>query len=88
MLKVDIPLPANVSTSAGGIPNNYAALVHLHVTYKQVSTKKNGKTVYYGESIGCKSGQRPYSFQFTAQNFVGLSPHTQTETVTGSQACS
>jgi hypothetical protein len=83
-----IPLPANVSTSAGGIPNNYASLVHLHVLYAKKSAKKNGKTVYYGESVACSSGKRPYEFDFTAQNFVGQSPHTQTEVVKGSQACS
>jgi len=88
MLKVDIPLPANVSTSAGGIPNNYASLVHLHVVFAKKTTKKHGKSVAYAESIGCKSGQRPYKFVFTAQNFVGQSPHTQTETVTGTAACS
>lgn len=88
MLKVDIPLPANVSTSAGGIPNNYASLIHLHVVYAKKTTKKNGKTVGYMESIACKSGHRPYSTVFTAQNFVGQSPHTQTETVNGTQACS
>jgi len=87
-LLVDIPLPPNVSTSAGGIPNNYASLVHLHVKYAKLTRKKNGKTVAYGASIGCKKGNRPYKFVFTAQNFVGQSPHKQTETVTGSQACS
>jgi len=87
-LLVDIPLPPNVSTSAGGIPNNYASLVHLHVKYAKLTRQKNGKTVAYGASIGCKKGNRPYKFVFTAQNFVGQSPHTQTETVTGSQACS
>lgn len=82
-----IPLPANVSTSAGGIPNNYASLVHLHVTYAKKSTKKNGKTVYYGASTACSSGKRPWEFDFTAQNYQPQS-NQQTVVVKGTQACS
>lgn len=81
-----IPLPPSVSTMAGGQPL-YASLQHLHVTYN-ASIKKNGKTIPYGESVGCSKGSRPWSFQFTAQNYNGKSPHTQSATVNGSQKCS
>ena len=81
-----IPLPPSVSTMAGGNPL-YASLQHLHVTYK-ASIKKNGKTIPYGESVACSNGKRPWSFQFTAQNYNGKSPHTQTVTKKGSQKCS
>jgi hypothetical protein len=87
MWQINIPLPANVSTSAGGIPNNYASLVKLDVTYAKKTIKKNGKTIAYGASIGCKSGKRPYSFTFYAQNYQGQSPHTQTTTVSHTAGC-
>jgi hypothetical protein len=82
-----IPLPANVSTSAGGIPNNYASLVHLHVTYAKKTEKKNGKTIAFGGSVACQNGQRPWEFDFTAQNYKPQS-NQQTEVVKGSQPCS
>jgi hypothetical protein len=82
-----IPLPATVSTSAGGT-GLYASLEHLHVVYSKATVKKGGKTISYGESVACSNGQRPYSFTFTAQNFNGQSPHTNTQTKTGSQKCS
>ncbi len=52
-----IPLPATVSTSAGGT-GLYASLLHLHVVYSNATTKKGGKKVSYGESIAC-SGSEP-----------------------------
>jgi hypothetical protein len=81
-----IPLPATVSTSAGGT-GTYASLLHLHVVYGNVTKKVHGKTVAYGESVGCSHNSRPWSFTFTAQNYNGRSPHTQTSTVSGSQKC-
>jgi hypothetical protein len=85
---INIPLPANVSTSAGGIPNNYASLVKLDVNYRKLTMSKNGRTIAYGASIGCKNGTRPYSFTFYAQNYKGQSPPTQTTTVAHAAACS
>jgi hypothetical protein len=85
---INIPLPANVSTSAGGIHGVYASLVKLNVTYKKLSRTVNGHKVAYGASIGCKAGKRPYSFTFYAQNYQGSSPHTQTTTISHIAACS
>jgi len=84
---VNIPLPASVSTAAGNIPGNYASLVKLDVTYKNLTTKVNGKTIGYTESIGCKNGTRPYSFAFSAQNYQGQTPATATNTVNGTASC-
>jgi hypothetical protein len=86
--KLDIPLPASVSTQAGGIKGVYASLIKLDVTYKTLTKKVNGKTIGYAESIGCKNGTRPYSFTFTAQNYQGQSPATQTTTVGHTATCS
>jgi hypothetical protein len=84
---VKIPQPANVSTSAGGIHGVYASLIKLDVNYKTLTKKVNGKTIGYADSIGCKNGTRPYSTTFTAQNYVGLSPQTQTTTVNNTASC-
>jgi hypothetical protein len=80
---IKIPLPASVSTMAGGINGVYASLIKLDVNYKKLTKKVNGKTVGYAESIGSKNGTRPYSFTFSAQNYAGQSPQTQTTTVNG-----
>jgi hypothetical protein len=82
-----INLPGCASTNAGNV-GLYAALQNLKVTYKDLTKKVNGKTIGYSQSIGCSSGKRPWSFTFTAQNFKGKSPSTQTTTVSGKQACS
>jgi hypothetical protein len=81
-----IPLIPQVSTMAGGLPL-YASLLRLNVVYSHSTEKKNGKTVAYGASIGCKAGQRPWSFTFTAQNYQGYSPPSQKTTVSGSDPC-
>ncbi|HLY50934.1 MAG TPA: hypothetical protein VKR21_17220 [Solirubrobacteraceae bacterium] len=80
-------LPPSVSTSAGGIPGIYASLVKLNVTFPKVTRKVKGKKVSYQWSVGCKAGKRPYSFTFTAQNYQGQSPSTQTTTVAGKAKC-
>jgi hypothetical protein len=81
-----IPLPPSVSTNAGGT-HLYASLVKLNVTYAKKTEKKHGKTIAYGASFACKGGKRPYSFQFTAQNYNGLSPKTGTVTVSHTDSC-
>jgi hypothetical protein len=83
----DIPLPAYVSTRAGNIPGAYADLVKLDVTFKKLTKKVRGKTVAYQSSFGCKAGKRPYSFKFTASNYQGQSPSTQTTTISHSTKC-
>jgi hypothetical protein len=87
MWSINIPLPASVSTAAGGIPNNYAALVKLDVAYMKMTKTVNGKTIGYAESIGCKSGKRPYSFAFSAQNYQGQTPAKDTTPVNGTANC-
>jgi hypothetical protein len=84
---INIPLPPDVSTMAGGIHGVYASLVKLNVVYKKLTKKTHGHTVAYGASIGCKAGKRPYSFTFYAQNYQGQSPHTQTTTVPHTAVC-
>ena len=82
-----IPLPTTVSTNAGKT-GLYASLEKLNVNYGKLTEKKNGKTIAYGASVACKSGKRPWSFTFYAQNYKGQSPTTQTTTVPGTQSCS
>lgn len=81
-----IPLPPTVSNNAGGT-GLFASLLKLDVTYSKKTAKKNGKTVAYGASIACQNGKRPYEFDFTAQNFNGQSPHTQTVVVKHTASC-
>jgi hypothetical protein len=85
---IDIPQPPQTSTEAGGQKGVYASLVKLNVVYFKISKKKNGKTIYYSASNGCKGKSRPYSFTFKAQNYQGQSPHTQTTTVKHTAPCS
>lgn len=87
MYTLNIPLPATVSTNAGGT-GLYASLLKLDVKYAEKTEKKNGKTLSYGSSVGCQNGKRPYSFTFYAQNYKGQSPSHQTTTVSGTQPCS
>jgi hypothetical protein len=77
-----IPLPPTVSNNAGGT-GLFASLLTLHVTYAKDVLKGHA----YGASIGCSSNKRPYEFDFTAQNYNGLSPHTQTVVVKHTAAC-
>lgn len=81
-----IKLPGCASTDAGNV-GAYAALQDLMVTYAKLTKKVHGKTIGYSQSVACSSGKRPWSFTFTAQNFKGKSPSTQTTTVSGKQAC-
>jgi hypothetical protein len=81
-----IPLPPTVSNNAGGT-GLFASLLKLDVTYAKKTAKKNGKTVAYQSSIACQGSSRPYEFDFTAQNFNGQSPHTQTVVVKHTAKC-
>jgi hypothetical protein len=84
---VTVPVPPNASTSAGGLPGIYASLIKLDLTYKKLTKKVHGKTVSYEASIACKKGQRPYSYTFTARNYQGQSPSSETTTVSHSSKC-
>jgi hypothetical protein len=79
----DTPIPSYVSFPITGIEGS---LTGLTLNWKNLSTKKNGKTVHYGASIACKGGKRPYSETFTAETGPGGAP--QSDTVTGTQKCS
>lgn len=81
-----IVLPPCASTDAANL-HLYAALQDLKVTYKKMTVRKSGKTVGYGESVACQHRQRPWSFTFTAKNYTGHTPATQTSVVSGHQAC-
>jgi len=81
-----IPLPTTVSTNAGGT-GLYASLLTLDVTYAKATTKVKGKTVGMAESIACTGTKRAYEFDYTAQNYNGLSPHTGTVVVKHTAKC-
>jgi hypothetical protein len=87
VLVTDIPLPPDVSTQAGGLNHVYASLVHLDVTYKKLTRKVHGKVRAYEASTACSHGKRPYSFTFTAQNWSGQSPPTETDVVSHLASC-
>jgi len=76
-----------VSTNAGNT-GLYASLEKLDVVYAKKTEQKNGKTLSYGASVGCKNGKRPWSFTFYAQNYKGQSPQNQTTTKSGTASCS
>jgi hypothetical protein len=81
-----IKLPGCASTNAAGL-GLYAALQKLDVVYKKLTKKVSGKTIGYAQSVACLNNKRPYSFTFTAQNYKGKTPPTQTTTVKGTAAC-
>ncbi len=74
-----VPLPPDISTNAGNT-GLYGSLINETLTYSNLKTKVHGKTVGYNQSIGCKSGKRPWSITFTAINGSGAS---ETKTVVG-----
>jgi hypothetical protein len=80
-LVLDTPVPQSVSFPVAGLEGSLTTLT-LH--YLKLTKKVGGKTVAYGQSVGCKSGKRPYSVTFTAE----LNGQSQSDTVSGSQKCS
>jgi hypothetical protein len=78
---IDTPLPPYVSTNVTGA--FYGSLVKQVVTFK-ASTKVKGKTVSFLTSVGCKSGKRPWNYQFTATDGTT----TTVANVAGSAKCS
>lgn len=79
----DTPIPSYVSFPITGIEGS---LTSETLNWKNLSAKKNGKTVRYGASVACKGGKRPYSETFTAESAPGAAP--QSDTVSGTQKCS
>ena len=59
------------------------------ITWKKLSSKSHGKTHYFVSSIGCKSGKRPWTQQFTADftNPADTGGTIQSFTATGSAKC-
>ena len=53
---MNTPIPSNVSFPITGVEGS---LTGETLNWKNLSTKKNGKTVHYGASVACKSGKRP-----------------------------
>jgi hypothetical protein len=82
---VNIPLPPDISNKVANQPGLYGSLIAEDISYPKLTIKKGGKTVAYGESIGCKNGKRPWSITFTADDYNTGTPETQT--VTGSAPC-
>ncbi|HUA03063.1 MAG TPA: hypothetical protein VMB27_04105 [Solirubrobacteraceae bacterium] len=82
-LVMNTPIPSYVSFPLTGIEGS---LTSETLNWKNLSAKKNGKTVQYGASTACKGGKRPYSVTFTAETGPGGTADTQT--VTGTQKCS
>lgn len=80
----NIPLPPDISTRVANQPNFWASLIHESLNWKKVSVKKNGKTVFNNESVGCKKGKRPWSITFTATT---NGHDRQTSTVSGAAKC-
>jgi hypothetical protein len=81
-LVMDTPIPQSVSFPVAGLEGSLTSET-LH--FLPISTKVNGKTVAFNQSVACKNGKRPYSVAFTAAEPGGA---PQTDTVSGSQKCS
>jgi hypothetical protein len=79
-----INVPPCASTTASNLTGVYASLHTLDVKYPD-QLKEKGHS--YMESVACKNGKRPYSTTFTATNFMGQLPATQTTTVNGTASC-
>ncbi len=79
----DTPLPADVSTEAGGLPGVYGSLESEHLTWSKLTTKVKGKTVGFVSSVACKKGSRPWTVSYTAVDGAT----TSHAAVTGSSKC-
>jgi hypothetical protein len=78
----DTPIPSSVSFPVSGLEGSLTSET-LH--YLKLTKTVNGKTVAFNQSVGCKSGKRPYSVTFTAAEPGG---QPQSDTVSGTQKCS
>jgi hypothetical protein len=86
-LVMDVPLPADVSTQAGGLRGVYSAQVQVNEQFVKQTKRVNGRTVASIASIGCRNGRRPWKISFTAQNYPSRGGNAQTNTVAGSSKC-
>lgn len=68
MLVENVPLPADVSTAAGGISGFYGSLEYESLTFKKMVRKYHGKKVPFLASTGCVKHKRNWWVKFTATN--------------------
>lgn len=81
---LNVPLPPDISNKVANQPGLYGSLITEVLNPVSKPTKVHGKTVGYMESVACKGHKRPFSIQFTDQNYGGGST---TQTVKGNAAC-
>jgi len=82
---IDVPLPPDISNKVANTPGLYGSLIKEVLSPISETTKVGGKKRGYMESIACQKGKRPYSIQFTADDYNTGTP--ETETVKGSAPC-
>ena len=80
-LVVNVPIPTYVTQPLGLA----GSLLTEHLKWFNLTTKVNGKKVGVLQSIGCKSGKRPFSVPFNAT--LPPANTTETSTVSGKQTC-
>jgi hypothetical protein len=84
-LVVDVPEPPDISSMVAGIPNFYGSTVKEDLAWFKTSKVVKGHRVAPLASFACKAGKRPWSVQFTTQDYNGGG--TETQTVKGSDKC-
>ena len=86
---LDVPQPQDISVKVAGLQGVYSSLILEKLTWKKLTTKVKGKTIGYLQSVGCKSGKRPWTQSFSALNYPGQPGGVDsTQTVVGSAKCS
>jgi hypothetical protein len=81
----DIPEPPDISYMVAGVPNFYGSTITEDLTFLKVSKVVKGHRVAPLASFACKAGKRPWSVQFTTQDYNGGGREIQT--VKGSDKC-
>lgn len=85
-LVLDVPLPPDISNKVANQVGLYGSLIAQTLIYAKSTKNAKGKTLHYQESTACaKGGKRPWSIQFTSQNYNNGGPETQT--VKGNDKC-
>jgi ribosomal protein S27AE len=62
-LILDVPIPAYIAFPL----NAWGSLTNEVLKYSKYTIKKSGKTYSFWSSVGCKSGKRPISTEFSAE---------------------
>ena len=73
---VNVPLPPDISNKVANQVGLYGSLITETLIWP--------KSTHYASSVACSNGKRPYSVQYTAQDYNGGS---ETQTVKGSDKC-